>query len=296
MKVPSILFQDIWSQFTQRPDPVLSYHKDFNDRWIPVRTTSYLKNILMRVLVFKNLGLEVGDRLILSIHSGYEFDLLEKAAFCMGLNLLCVDRFTPTPLLVSYFNPSDKSLFLADENSLLSEIQLKVPSCKVRQVLLLQFREQLKIYEKEQLSDLEKKVEETMAREPNPQDREFWDHLTCYTITTSGSTGSPKVLCYTQKQVLDSIHEISLFLGKISPGEVVISWLPMSNLFQRVFNLIALRLGAVLYYEDNPKRLPSSLRQIRPSILIGVPFFFDKVNKSVRDRLDTLSRGLLKRS
>lgn len=294
MKTPSLLFQNIWSHLIQGPDRVLSYHRESSGRWIPVQTKSYLKNILIRVLVLKDLDMGPGDRLILSISSGYEFDLLEKASFCLGLNLLCVDRFTPTPLILSYFNSSDGILFLADEISLVSDIQEKVPFCKARQILLLDFRKRLKIYENEQLLELEKKVEETLAAHPGIDDRDFWDQLTCYTITTSGSSGSPKVICYSQKQVRESIHEISLFLAKISPGEVVISWLPMSNLFQRVFNLVALRLGALLYYEDHPKLLPSSLQEIRPSVLIGVPFFFDKIRRSIQNRIDTFTRGLLR--
>ena len=96
-------------------------------------------------------------------------------------------------------------------------------------------------------------------------------------VFTSGTTGTPKGICYTHGQVLTACRAIGDAFPQINAGLSIICWLPLANLFQRIVNLAGVMIGLKIYFSDNPKTIMDTVRQIEPSFFIGVPRFYEKV-------------------
>jgi len=77
----------------------------------------------------------------------------------------------------------------------------------------------------------------------------------------------------------------------LRPNEVVLSVLPMSHMLERATGLyVPLWLGAtVAYAERGGQRWTRSLREIRPTALVGVPLLFDRLADEVRAGMERRS-------
>ena len=100
-------------------------------------------------------------------------------------------------------------------------------------------------------------------------------------VFTSGSTGQPKGIEYSHRQIVDACDQILQRFPGIGRDARLACWLPLSNLFQRMINFCALTCGARSYFVDRPEQIAQLLPQIAPSFFIGVPRFFEKLHAGI---------------
>jgi long-chain acyl-CoA synthetase len=66
--------------------------------------------------------------------------------------------------------------------------------------------------------------------------------------------------------------------------------LPLSNLFQRIVNLAAVRQGAATYLLPDPRRVMQVVAHVSPDIFVGVPRFYEKLYDGLRDNIAAAPR------
>jgi len=111
-------------------------------------------------------------------------------------------------------------------------------------------------------------------------------------IFTSGTTGTPKGIAYSHKQILFACQNILDVYSNINESCRLVCWLPLSNLFQRILNLCALAGGAQTYFVENPRKIIEYLPQINPHIFIAVPRFYEKLYSELESQLNHQPRVL----
>jgi long-chain acyl-CoA synthetase len=96
-------------------------------------------------------------------------------------------------------------------------------------------------------------------------------------IYTSGSTGQPKGVMLTNGNFL-SVCRTSAELINIGPDDRHLSFLPLSHVFERVggYYMQLIHGGQIAYAEDK-KTVMEDARAVSPTIMLGVPRFFEKV-------------------
>ncbi len=105
-------------------------------------------------------------------------------------------------------------------------------------------------------------------------------------VYTSGTTGRPKGVMLTNKNILHQIKHISLDDSNRlnpGPGDVVLSLLPCWHIFERSSELFALARGASLVY-SSVRNFKGDLQTYRPHFLIVVPRLLENVHKSIKDK------------
>ena len=96
-------------------------------------------------------------------------------------------------------------------------------------------------------------------------------------IFTSGTTGAPKGIEYSHRQMCLAADAILAAFTDIAEGSHLACWLPLSNLFQRMINLCAIGCDAQTFYVADPREIMRHVAQIEPHVFIGVPRFFEKL-------------------
>lgn len=96
-------------------------------------------------------------------------------------------------------------------------------------------------------------------------------------VFTSGSTGQPKGIAYTHRQLCLAAEAILTRFPSITEDARLACWLPLSNLFQRIINLCAILRGTQCYFVESPSDVVKRLPEIRPALFIGVPRFYEKL-------------------
>ena len=107
-------------------------------------------------------------------------------------------------------------------------------------------------------------------------------------IYTSGTTGVPKGVMLTHSNV--SSNTIDSFQG-VNPvaGDLGLSFLPLSHVYERTVDYGYLFHGVPIAYVGKMEQLAAALREVRPTIVAAVPRVFEKVYANIRAHEKTTS-------
>lgn len=102
-------------------------------------------------------------------------------------------------------------------------------------------------------------------------------------IYTSGTTGVPKGVMLTQGNIACNLEQTGRSLGW-QPGQITLSFLPLSHVTARHVDYLCLSRGVTLAYCPSFDELPAKLKQVRPHLFVGVPRVYEKVRQEVERR------------
>lgn len=107
-------------------------------------------------------------------------------------------------------------------------------------------------------------------------------------IYTSGTTGTPKGAMLTHGNLVANILA-GLEAIPLTKGEICLSLLPLSHIFERMGgHYTMLHAGVRIYYAEHLNMLAQNLQEVRPHILLAVPRAFEKIYARV---LENVSAG-----
>jgi long-chain acyl-CoA synthetase len=100
-------------------------------------------------------------------------------------------------------------------------------------------------------------------------------------IYTSGTTGVPKGAMLTHGNLACNV-EYSLREVPVSQGDLGVSFLPLAHVTARHVDYAWLYRGVTLAYCPALEQLPATLKEVRPTIFVGVPRVYEKMYAQVQ--------------
>jgi long-chain acyl-CoA synthetase len=101
-------------------------------------------------------------------------------------------------------------------------------------------------------------------------------------IYTSGTTGVPKGVMLTHGNIAATIAGSKQHGAlPVKPGQVALSLLPLSHIFERACDYYLWDNGVTIAYAESIQAVPANLLEIRPHVMVSVPRLFDKVYTKV---------------
>jgi len=114
---------------------------------------------------------------------------------------------------------------------------------------------------------------------------------------TSGSTGLPKGACIKHESLVAGVTGLLTNVEEcVSDKEVILAYLPLAHIFEMALENLVLSIGGTLGY-GNPRTLSDTsvkncagdMRELRPTVMVGVPQVWETIKKGVMSKLDTAS-------
>jgi long-chain acyl-CoA synthetase len=102
-------------------------------------------------------------------------------------------------------------------------------------------------------------------------------------IYTSGTTGEPKGVMLTHGNIASNTSFATRDFG-FGPGDSCISFLPLSHITARALDYAMFFYGAQVAYCSQFDRLPATMKQIRPTVFVGVPRVYEKIRQGVEGK------------
>jgi long-chain acyl-CoA synthetase len=104
-------------------------------------------------------------------------------------------------------------------------------------------------------------------------------------VYTSGTTGPPKGALLSSRNVLELSSGFAARMG-MSDRDRVLSYLPLCHVAEKIFSLfIPLTTGAVVHFGESIETVQADLREVAPTIFLGVPRIWEKIHASVTTRM-----------
>ncbi len=118
-------------------------------------------------------------------------------------------------------------------------------------------------------------------------------------IFTSGTTGRPKGVVLTHANIVSNVLA-ALQVLPIGPDDSCLSFLPLCHIFERMAGHFTMfHAGASIAYAESIDTVPANLTEVKPTLVLAVPRFFEKMQARVLDAVATappLRRALFHRS
>jgi long-chain acyl-CoA synthetase len=113
-------------------------------------------------------------------------------------------------------------------------------------------------------------------------------------IYTSGTTGEPKGVALTHGNIAANQNVAAADFG-FTPADACISFLPLSHITARALDYVMYTSGAQVAYCSKFDKLPEAMREVRPTVFVGVPRVFEKIRQEVERRagLSPVKRRIL---
>ena len=102
-------------------------------------------------------------------------------------------------------------------------------------------------------------------------------------IYTSGTTGVPKGVILTHGNIAANQCYTPVDFS-FDSTDACISFLPLSHVTARALDYVMYNYGAQLAYCSQFDKLPQAMREVRPTVLVGVPRVYEKIRQEVERR------------
>jgi len=231
------------------------------------------------------LGAQPGDKIGIYSKNREEWVITEHA--CYSQSLVMVSFYDTLGENAAEFiaHHSETSMIVCSKEEMPKVLQI-LPNCPiVKHVIQM---EPLTDAQKEEVqSRLGKKVQfhsfseieangaksSLSPRPPKPDDL-------CTIMYTSGTTGNPKGVMITHRNVVSMLAGVEPRMGKIvHPGDCYLSYLPLAHIFERmVFMACILKGSSVGFYQGDIRKLIDDIQELKPSFLTGVPRVFERIH------------------
>ena len=102
-------------------------------------------------------------------------------------------------------------------------------------------------------------------------------------IYTSGTTGEPKGVMLTHGNIAAN-QSLAAADFTFNSTDACISFLPLSHITARALDYVMYTCGAQVAYCSKFDMLPQAMREIRPTVFVGVPRVYEKIRQEVERR------------
>ncbi|ARV06045.1 long-chain fatty acid--CoA ligase [Polaribacter sp. SA4-10] len=103
-------------------------------------------------------------------------------------------------------------------------------------------------------------------------------------IYTSGTTGTPKGVMLSHKNIVFTVFTTTKSLNLNKNDKRVLSYLPISHIFERTATYLNQYLGIEIYFAESIEKIGDNIREVKPHYLAVVPRLLEKIFDKIIDK------------
>lgn len=277
---PETIPELLASRAHDTPDQPAFLVLEHSGRWQPITWSDFAVHTERLALGLHRSGCVRGARVAILARTCIEWEQAQTAALRLGAIVIGVDPNYPDETLAGVLETTTPEFLFVEDAPTLARIPGSI-GARLRLTVIFRPAEAHGSSAVKHLAALVQSAgANTTALPAGPAADD-----PAIVVFSSGTTGSPKPVAYTHRQVLLAVGAILDAFPDIGPGSRLACWLPLANLFQRIINFCAVARGAVSYVIEDPREIVKHLPAVGPRVFIGVPRFFEKVQSGIEDRL-----------
>ncbi|CAI0397639.1 unnamed protein product, partial [Linum tenue] len=292
---------DIWRSCAEKYGDSIALVDPYHQ---PPRNMTY-KELEQEILYFAEglriVGVMPREKLALFADNSCRWLVADQGTMAMGaINVVRGSRSTSEELLQIY-NHSDSIALAVDNPELFNRIAGTFHSkATLRFVILLWGEksslnvsgiEELPVFSYQEIIDLGQESYRAFSGAPDSRSMHLFETISSDDIATlmytSGTTGNPKGVMLTHKNLLHQINNLWDIVPAI-PGDRFVSMLPSWHAYERACEYFIFTCGVEQVY-TTVRNLKDDLRHYQPHYIISVPLVFETLYSGIQKQISSSS-------
>ena len=278
---PTTLIEMYEQVVREHPKPDTLNYKS-GGAWVSVAAEAMLDRARNIAAGLYSVGVRKGDRVAILAESRLEWVLADQGCVLLGAVAVPIYPTLTAPQVAYIVNDcAARTIFVSDQEKL-TQVQTALAACaSIEHVVLFDAGDpstlNLKSLEdagsriRNESPDLLSRLAQAIA----PPDL-------ATIIYTSGTTGEPKGVMLTHANMVSNLIDSSNHL-EFGEKDVALSVLPLSHIFERQAMNMYLHHGMSVYF-GSLDHLGENLKEVRPTVFVGVPRLYEKIIQRAQDR------------
>ena len=234
------------------------------------------------------LGVRSGDKVSIHSENNTEWLICDLAILSLGASNVPIYSTQPGDQIKYILENSGAKVHIVSNDEMFAETKSLIKEIdSVKAVITLSSSKHKKL---KQFEEIVKSGEKYVKENPDLFD-ELKDAVepddVATIIYTSGTTGVPKGVMLTQNNIASNVQyslerlpfEISRF-----QGERVLSYLPLSHVFERMIEYMYICMGSEIYFIETIDEIKDDFLYVKPFFFATVPRLLEKVQTGVKVR------------
>jgi long-chain acyl-CoA synthetase len=270
---------DIFSAIVERGHERVMLAREAG-RWVPIDSQQFYQHVAGMARALRNWGVGKGDRVAILSENRPEWAVTDFASFQLGAVVVPIYA-TLTAQQTAYIlcDSGAKVVVVSTDQQLRKVLSIKDQTAVERVVVMDPVD-----------TDDAARMRQLMQEGPRERDPELDAGARAITgddlasiIYTSGTTGTSKGVQLTHGNLTSNImHSLEGF--NVHPGQLSVSFLPLSHVTARHADLALLYHGVTLAYCPFFEQLPQVLLEVLPTLFVAVPRVYEKIYSQVEQK------------
>jgi long-chain acyl-CoA synthetase len=233
--------------------------------WRPVSSEDFGRRVRACAGALASIGVRRGDRVAILSYNRVEWAIADYACQLLGAADVPIYSTLPPDQVAYILQDSGAKLIFAENAEQVAKVRGTIPG-----IVSFDRAEGAELFDE----FLKKGTPLAQAEKVEPDD-------VATIIYTSGTTGVPKGVMLTQRNLVSNMLASASAFG-VTPADTILSFLPLSHSFERIFDYLFFWWGTSVAYAEHVDKVAENLVEIRPTIMAAVPRFYEKVYSKIR--------------
>ena len=223
-------------------------------------------------------SIEGRDKIAILSNNRPEWMMLDLAVQQMGGVLTPIYPTINVNELEFIFNDASVKLVFVSDKDLYEKVQsIRSKTPTVKAVYTFDYVQQALNWKE----ILNKGTEEDKVALQKIRDSIQYEDL-CTILYTSGTTGFPKGVMLSHKNILSNVKNVDEVFDQIGNKDArALSFLPLNHIFERMVTYIYLFNGTSIYYAESLDKIGDNLKEVQPTVFSTVPRLLEKVYERI---------------